>query len=121
GLESLSRGARWAYDRSQYNYEVTVLHLIEPNADRKPGARGPLNMAFRSAYWDAKEDDRNQGLLSEGGFRHFPALCPRWDLLWGDTYGFSPGMEALGDLKQLQFDQQRKAKAIDYQTDPPLQ
>jgi hypothetical protein len=39
----------------------------------------------------------------------------------GDIYGHSPGMEALGDVKQLQHEQLRKAQAIDYQTKPPLQ
>jgi hypothetical protein len=39
----------------------------------------------------------------------------------GDIYGNSPGMEALGDIKQLQHEQLRKAQGIDYQTNPPLQ
>ena len=38
-----------------------------------------------------------------------------------DVYGNSPGMEALGDIKQLQHEQLRKAQGIDYQTKPPLQ
>lgn len=121
GLNALDASARSAYDNSNYNYEVKVLHLVEPNTERGAGRYGPQNMAFRSCYWDQNSSTVNSGLLSEGGFRRFPALAPRWDLLWGDTYGYSPGMEALGDLLQLQFNQQRKAKAIDYQTDPPLQ
>jgi hypothetical protein len=51
----------------------------------------------------------------------FPALVPRWAVVGGDIYGHSPGMEALGDVKQLQHEQLRKAQAIDYQTKPPLQ
>jgi hypothetical protein len=121
GLENLSVGARNAYANSNYNYEVEVIHLIEPNADRKPGQRGPGNMPYKSVYWDYKARDTGEGLLSQGGFRKFPALAPRWDVLWNDTYGSSPGMEALGDLLQLQHEQGRKGKAIDYQTDPPLQ
>jgi hypothetical protein len=39
----------------------------------------------------------------------------------GDIYGNSPGMEALGDVKQLQHEQLRKANAIDFQSNPPLQ
>jgi hypothetical protein len=38
-----------------------------------------------------------------------------------DVYGNSPGMECLGDVKQLQFEQMRKAQAIEFQTNPPLQ
>lgn len=121
GYKNISQSARLAYDQSNYDYEVDVLHLIEPNADRKPGRRGPQNMPFKSAYWDNKEMDTGAGLLSSGGFRKFPALAPRWDVLWGDTYGSSPGMEALGDLMQLQHQQMQKGKATDYQADPPLQ
>jgi hypothetical protein len=51
----------------------------------------------------------------------FPAVVPRWAVVGGDIYGHSPGMEALGDVKQLQHEQLRKAQAIDYQTKPPLQ
>mgnify|MGYP003704295815 CR=1 FL=1 len=47
--------------------------------------------------------------------------CPRWAVSGGDIYGNSPGMEALGDIKQLQHEQLRKAQGIDYQTNPPLQ
>lgn len=36
-------------------------------------------------------------------------------------YGQSPAMEALGDIKQLQHQQLRKAQVIDYKSNPPLQ
>ena len=122
GYENLSPSAKNAYDTSRYNYELTIHHIIEPNADRKLRVPGKRGMAFKSQYWDMQNaDGPRRGLLSDGGFRRFPGMAPRWDVLWGDTYGSSPGMEALGDLLQLQFEQQRKAKAIDYQTDPPLQ
>jgi hypothetical protein len=39
----------------------------------------------------------------------------------GDIYGSSPGMETLGDVKQLQHEQLRKAQGIDHKTNPPLQ
>lgn len=122
GKENLSPSAISAYDTSRYDYEITIHHIIEPNPERDLRAPGKRGMAFKSQYWDAKDSSGpRRGLVSDGGFRRFPALAPRWDVLWGDTYGSSPGMEALGDLLQLQFEQQRKAKAIDYQTDPPLQ
>lgn len=121
GYSNLSMTARSAYDSSNYTREITVMHLIEPNADRDLRSKHSKDMAYRSCYWDAKETDTNGGLLSEGGHRRFRALAPRWDLLWGDTYGSSPGMDALGDLLQLQHEQRSKSKVIDYQVDPPLQ
>lgn len=121
GKENLPPSAISAYDNSRYDHELTVHQIIEPNPERDRNKPGPKHMAFRSEYWNKAQDGPQAGLLSEGGFKQFPAICPRWDIIWGDTYGFSPGMETLGDLLQLQFDQSRKAKGIDYQTDPPLQ
>jgi hypothetical protein len=75
-------------------------------------------MPWASHYFEA---GANPGkYLSESGFRDFRALAPRWHATGGDIYGYSPGMEALGDVKQLQHEQLRKAQAIDYQTKPPL-
>jgi hypothetical protein len=37
-----------------------------------------------------------------------------------DAYGRSPGMEALGDIKQLQQEQKRKAQVIDKMANPPM-
>lgn len=122
GYRNLSPSLRNAYDRSNYAQKMTVVHLIEPNMDRDPRLAGVGNMPYRSSYWDkAGNIDPNEGRLRLSGYRQFPALAPRWDLLWGDTYGSSPAMDALGDLLQLQNNQLRKDKAIDYQVDPPLQ
>jgi hypothetical protein len=49
-------------------------------------------------------------------------LAARWNAIGGDVYGTTcPGMEALGDVKQLQHGQLRKAQGIDYMVKPPLQ
>ena len=60
-------------------------------------------------------------LLRVGGFNRFPVVAPRWVVNGGDVYGNSPGMDALGDIRQLNQEQLRKGQAIDYQTKPPLQ
>lgn len=121
GYDNVSGSTRRAYDNGTYNYKVTVQHIIEPNANYDPRSAGRTRMKYSSCYWDTKEEDTNKGLLGEGGYKRFRALAPRWDVLWGDTYGASPGMEALGDLLQLQHQQNKKAKLIDYAVDPPLQ
>jgi hypothetical protein len=62
-------------------------------------------------------DDKTK-YLREGGMKRFRVLAPRWAVSGGDVYGTSPGMRALGDVKQLQHQQYAKAMAIDYQVDP---
>jgi len=98
---------------------VTVIHCIEPRTDRDLSKRDNRNMPFKSIYFEPSARDGEY--LRESGFETFPALCPRWSVLGGDIYGASPGMETLGDIKQLQHEQLRKAQSIDYQTNPPLQ
>jgi hypothetical protein len=49
-----------------------------------------------------------------------PFSCPRWDVNGNDAYGRSPAMDALGDNKQLQVEQKRKAMAIDKMVNPPM-
>jgi hypothetical protein len=59
-------------------------------------------------------------MLSLKGYHECPFLCGRWDLVSNDPYGRSPAMDALGDVKQLQLEQKRKAQGIDKQVNPPM-
>ncbi|MFI9652832.1 portal protein [Guyparkeria halopsychrophila] len=119
GKENVSPTVRGMYDQGKLDGWVTVLHAIEPRAHRDPNKRDDKNMPWRSVYLEAGQNDESP--LRESGYRDFPVLSPRWAITGGDIYGNSPGMEALGDLKQLQHEQLRKAQGIDYQTKPPLQ
>lgn len=107
-----------AFDDNKYDDWITVVNAIEPRNMRDPEKLDAKNMPFRSVYFEESGDDDK--LLRESGFRHFPVLCGRWGVSGGDIYGTSPGMEALGDLKQLQEEQLQKSKAINYQSDPPI-
>jgi hypothetical protein len=120
GLDNVSESVRRLYEqRTGKDSWVTVIHAIEPRYVRDKSRRDPQNMPWASCYFELGEGrDR---LLRESGFQMFRALVPRWDLAGGDIYGNSPGMEALGDIKQLQHEQLRKAQGIDYYTKPPLQ
>lgn len=119
GRDKVSHAVRNLYDRHQLDQWVTVVHGIEPRLERDPSKLDQGNMAWRSIYFELGVD--NDSNLRESGFKRFPAICPRWEVAGGDIYGNSPGMEALGDIKQLQHQNLRLGQAIDYQTKPPLQ
>ncbi len=119
GINNVTQSTRSMYESGTLDAWVRIVHAIEPRADRDPRRKDSLNMPWRSVYFELGQD--NKKVLREGGFKYFPALCPRWDVIGGDIYGNSPGMEALGDIKSLQQEQLRKAQGIDYQTRPPLQ
>jgi hypothetical protein len=119
GLEKCSVSVQNMYRTGNLDQWVPVIHAIEPRADRDMKKRDAKNMPWGSWYFEVGGEEGV--FLRESGFQYFPALCPRWSVIGGDIYGNSPGMEALGDIKQLQHEQLRKAQAIDYQTKPPLQ
>jgi hypothetical protein len=119
GYDKCSTSVRNMYDKGTLDAWVTVVHGIEPRADRDMKKRDNKHMPFGSYYFEVGGND--DVFLRESGFEYFPVLAPRWSVCGGDIYGNSPGMEALGDIKQLQHEQLRKAQAIDYQTKPPLQ
>ena len=119
GRDNCSPTVQTLFDRGALEQWVTIMHAIEPRVDRDVTKRDDRNMAWKSVYFEhgGNEDQ----ILRDSGFKEFPALCPRWATSGGDIYGNSPAMEALGDIKQLQHEQLRKAQGIDYKTKPPLQ
>lgn len=120
GKDNCSQTVRNLYDRGAVDSWVDVIHAVEPRTKREPGKGGARNMPFSSCYLEPAKDNWDK-YLRESGFERFPALCPRWTVTGNDIYGQSPGMDVLGDVKQLQQEQLRKGQAIDYKVNPPLQ
>lgn len=119
GLNNCSTTIKTLYERNQLDSWVPVVHMLEPNTWRDLTKRDNRNMAYSSSYLELGGNEDK--FLSQSGFKKFPALAPRWAVTGNDIYGNSPGMEAQGDVKQLQHEQLRKSQAIDYQVNPPLQ
>ena len=121
GYNKCSTSVKNLYDRGSLDQWITLVHAIEPRDDRERDFKkmDNMNMAYKSCYFEIGGD--GEDVLRESGYKEFPAVIPRWGIAGGDIYGNSPGMEALGDIKQLQHEQLRKAQGIDYQTKPPLQ
>jgi hypothetical protein len=121
GVANVSTSVKNLYDRHSLDSWVTVNHIVEPNAGRDHTKRDNRNMRFSSTYFETGVDNPERDFLSDSGFKRFPVLAPRWVVTGQDIYGSSPGMEALGDVKQLQHEQLRKSQGIDYQVNPPIQ
>lgn len=99
--------------------EIIVAHGVEPYDKQKHGS-WPVgdDKKFIEVYW---EYGSGQGkLLRIKGYHEFPVMVPRWYLVSNDAYGRSPGMDALGEAKQLMVEQRRKAQGIDKMVNPPL-
>ncbi len=119
GYDNCSTTVKNMYDRGNLDQWIRLIHAIEPRKDRDIRKKDNKNMPWMSCYFEVGGD--KDKYLRESGFEHFPAIVPRWSTSGGDIYGNSPGMEALGDIKQLQHEQLYKGHAINYQARPPLQ
>lgn len=119
GRDKCSTTVQNMFDRGNLDAWVPVTHVIEPRTDRDVRSKLSKDMAVASCYYESASSGTL--FLRESGFKRFPALVPRWAATGGDIYGNSPGMEALGDIKQLQHQQLRKGQGIDYMVKPPVQ
>lgn len=120
GEENVSNTVRDLYRKGAYDAWVDVVHMVSPRRERDLTKRDGRNMRFQSVYMEPGKENTDK-FLSDSGFERFPVLAPRWVVTGNDIYGTSPGMECLGDVKQLQHQQLRKGQAIDYQVNPPIQ
>jgi hypothetical protein len=109
---------------------IDIAHVVMPNPDFDPDKLMAKYKRFYSAYYErggsstqqsnhmANEQDK---MLRESGYDFFPILAPRWEVSGEDVYGTScPGMEALGDIRQLQNGEKRSAQAIEKMVNPPM-
>lgn len=129
GLEKVSQRTRDMYKRGDFEQKIDIVHAIEANDEMDVRRQDWRGMAYRSVYFErgGKHAGGRQAapfgeneLLRVSGYREFPVLAPRWDVLDDNTYGDSPAMDCLGDAKAVQIQQRRKAQAIDKMVDPPM-
>jgi hypothetical protein len=110
---AVSPRVRQLYDQSSYTDLVNYFHAIEPNSDYA-GEFGQF--PWRSVYWD--EDDQREQVTKQSGFMEQPFWAPRWDVASGETYGASPGMDALPAVRELQMQARRRNQMIDQLQNP---
>lgn len=119
GVENVSQNVKdaWNAKDGRMLQPVDLVHMIEPNRDTS--SRFP----FKEIYWEANVAQAGPSgalILAENSFNELPGIFPRWELSGNDSYGTSPGMDALGDVIQLQHETKRKAQGLDKLVSPPL-
>lgn len=110
------------FDRGNYNTRVNVVHAIEPNRRIIQGARGLPGRPFIEVYYDPADRDQNgpsQGMMSISGYKLWPLMAGRWEVLYDETYGHGCGFETIGDVKALQAIEFRKGQLISKLAVPP--
>lgn len=116
GKENVSDTVKSKYENptsAGYLAPVDIVHLVEPN-------KGQVASKFKfvETYWEKGQP--GDAVLSQRGLNELPGIFPRWELTANDSYGTSPGMDALPDVIQLQLETKRKAQGLDKMINPPV-
>lgn len=124
GRKNLPLQIQTACSNSPDTYFV-VESLIEKNPDARPGM-GPLGVQapqfreWREVAWVLGSATENHGVLEVGGHYEAPFVAIRWNPVGDDVYSTSPGLDTLGDIKQLQYLEGQKLRMLDLIAEPPL-
>jgi len=94
--------------------EHDLVHVVYPRSESK-GKIGQ-NKPIASVYYHLD----SKALISEGGFDDFPFMVPRFVKDSVSTYGRSPAMNALPDVKMVNKMSETTIRAAQKQIDPPL-
>lgn len=122
---NISNAVRSLYETGTHDAPVRLLWIVTPNPEANSERLGAKYLPWASCHIElgsetVKGNDRPV-MLRDSGFKVFPVMAPRWDITGEDAYGTScPGMDTLGDNRQLQIMQREKGKAIKKMIDPPL-
>lgn len=119
GKENVSEATREKYNQGLCDDKVSLLIAVEPRAGYEDGegpTEGNLAMAFQSLHIELGADK----LLRESGFEDLPIKVGRFWKLAKETYGRSPGMEALPDVLEINSMWEAVTIAVEKMLDPPL-
>ena len=115
GLENLSKNIQSLYKNSPFD-DVELCHIVKPREIYDPKKLDKINMPFISVYFEMESEN----IISQGGFREFPYLVPRWLKSSSEIWGRSPAMSCLPDVKVLNKLVETQLLAAAKQINPPL-
>jgi len=116
GKEALSQNVKNLLQQTPHKY-VKIIHAVQPRQTRDVNKIDSQNLPFESVYFEANEQELT---LREGGFESFPFLCPRWDVIGSNVYGYSPGMDALPDVRSMNAITADLLTAVEKEVNPPV-
>ena len=119
GKDKLPEAVKSALNNATPDLRFEVQHVIEENKERDDSRGDYKGKMFKSVYYPYSGDNEDQ-ILKESGYNSIPFIAPRWEVTGVDTYGNSPAMDALGDVKMLQKMEEKKLMALDKQVNPPM-
>jgi len=117
GTDNLPERLQKKLKNNKQNEREDFLQAILPRSnfdETKP--QTAENKRWRSVHFAMTKFER----VRESGFDDFPFVVTRWTKVTGETYGRSPTMEALPDIRMLQEMSKTVIRAAQKIVDPPL-
>jgi len=115
GIDNVSSKTLNTFKKSPFE-DIELCHVVKPRDMYNPRKEDKQNMPYVSCYFEYDSGH----IISEGGFKEFPYVVPRYLKASNEIYGRSPGMNALPDVKVLNKMVEVGMKAAQKQVDPPL-
>lgn len=112
GLDNLPNKIKEHYEKKD-STKFEIIQAVYREDIERPLGRMPYTS--QHVLRDFKHE------LSEGGFRSFPYMVPRFSKIAGEVYGRSPGMVALPDAKTINKMDETVLIGAEKAVDPPLQ
>ena len=113
--EKLPEAIRKAADKEP-GKKFDFIHCVKPNMEINPRRKDYRGMAF-SSYHVSME---GKSVLGEGGYRTFPYAVGRHVTAPRETYGRSPAMQVLPDIKMVNQMEKTIIRAAHKVVSPPL-
>ena len=98
------------------NEKLKFLHYVGPRDERDPSKDDSKNMPFKSLWIELSK----KHLISEGGYMSNPFAAGRFWKDTADTFGYSPAMDVLADVKLASAMVKTLLRSAMKQADPPL-
>ena len=117
GRDSVPDVVQNAYDNGNYNQRFEVIHGIFKSPERYGlTVRGLNTVASVHFLASAHGDDK---FLRQSGYRTWPVMTPRWDVVDQDVYGWSPTRDVIDDVKMVMAMERDAMKATAKAANPP--
>ena len=116
GSDQVGHAIKAALAQGEVDRAFRFLHVVQPRPDHDPRRADARFLPFASIY----VDEESGRMVAEGGYHEFPYVVPRWETAADETYGRSPGMLALPDVKTLNQMGKTILRAGHKVVDPPL-
>lgn len=96
--------------------KIKLLHVVMPRSDRDPTKMDRKNAPIFGGYFEVK----TKHMIEEGGFDTMPYIISRYVTGPRETYGRSPAMTILPDIKMINEMSKTVIRASQKVVDPPL-